>query len=219
MIFAQYKMYKKTITLIICLLFICFASNAQKQEYSAPNLKAELSKHKIVAILPFRVTISFKKVPENFDEAANKAQELNDGLHMQEGMYTYLLRKEKDYTVSFQDIDRTNVLLKKAGFFDKIDETLPDSLCKILGVDAVIKNSYAYEKTASEAGAIAKTILLGGFGSKTASGSLTMQIYNGTGGTLLWRFYKEMNETVFSSADEVMERMMRKVSRNFPYER
>lgn len=212
-------MYNKTLSLIFFFVFIIFNAKGQKQEYSAPNLKAELAKHKTVAILPFRVTISFKKMPKNFDAEGNKLQEINEGVNMQQGMYTYLLRKQKDYTVGFQDIDRTNILLKKAGAYNKLDEMLPDSLCKMLGVDAVIKNSYAYEKTASEAGAIAKTILFGGLGGKTASGSLTMQIYNASNGTLLWRFYKEMNENAFSSADELMERMMRKVSRNFPYEK
>jgi len=46
-----------------------------------------------------------------------------------------------------------------------------------------------------------------------------MQINNGVDGVLLWRFYKEMNEGVFSNANELMERMMRKVARNFPYEK
>jgi hypothetical protein len=51
-----------------------------------------------------------------------------------------------------------------------------------------------------------------------ASGEMTMNVYNGADGDLLWRFYKEMNEDVMSSANAVMERMMRKVGRNFPYE-
>jgi hypothetical protein len=46
-----------------------------------------------------------------------------------------------------------------------------------------------------------------------------MQIKNGADGELLWRFSKDMNDGVFSSASELMDRMMRKVSRNFPYEK
>ena len=137
---------------------------------------------------------------------------------MQQGMYTYLLRKGGKYTVNFQDVERTNILLKQAGVFENLDMMLPDSLAKILKVDAVIKCSYAYEKTGSEGGAIAKAILLGG-GGKTGSGALVMQINQGNSGELMWRFYKEMNENFSSSANEVMERMMRKVSRNFPYEK
>lgn len=215
----------KKITLLASLLMsICIVATAQfdgesaKQTYSAPGLKDSIAKHKTVAILPFRVTISYKKLPKDFDAEANKAEEQKAAMNMQQGMHTYLLRKADKYTVSFQDVERTNALLKKAGVYDKLDEQLPDSLAKLLGVDAVIKSSYAYEKTGSEAGAIVKAILISPAASKTGNGALTMQVYNGTSGTLLWRFYKEMNENLMSNANEVMERMMRKVSRNFPYE-
>lgn len=134
-------------------------------------------------------------------------------------MYTYLLSKSEKFSVSFKDVERTNALLKKAGVIDKLDETLPDTLAKILGVDAVIKCSYQYEKIGSEGGAIVKTILIGPGWGKTGDGALTMQIYDGASGEMLWRFYKEMNEDLLSNSNEVMERMMRKVARNFPYEK
>jgi hypothetical protein len=136
---------------------------------------------------------------------------------MQSGLYTYLLRKSSDFSVTVQDIDRTNALLKKNDIFEKNDELTSDELAKILGVDAVIKCSYAYEKTGSEAGAIVKSLLIGFGTGKVATGELTMQINNGKDGELLWRFYKQMNEDVMSSPSAVMERMMRKVGRNFPY--
>lgn len=189
-----------------------------KQTFSAPNLKEEISKHKTVAILPFEAGITYKRPPKNFDSSAAREEQRNLELNLQQSMYTYLLRKADKYSVTFQDVDRTNALLKSKGMYDHLDEITQDSICKALGVDAVVKCRYAYEKTASEAGAIAKTVLLGSMGSKTGSGALTMQVYNGTDGNLLWRFYKAMDDNVFSSTDQLMERMMRKVSRNFPYE-
>ena len=209
---------KKISLLLPLFLLTMLAVNAQKQEFSAPNLKAEIMKHKIVAILPFKVDISYKKIPKGFDAEGNKAQEMKDAFNMQEGMYTYLLRKADNYTVGFQDIQKTNILLKKAGLMDKLDETLQDSICRLLKVDAIIKCSYAYEKTASEAGAIAKTMLFG-FGGSTGSGTLTMQINSGTTGEMIWRYFNIMREAVFSSSADLMERTMRKVARNFPYER
>ena len=207
--------------LVLCLLitsttFAQFESG--KQIYTSPGFKDSLAKHKTVAIMPFKATIAYKRMPKGFDLEGNKMEEKKLGINMQQGMYTYLLRKGSKYTVSFQDVERTNILLKQAGVFDNLDMMLPDSLAKILKVDAVIKCSYAYEKTGSEGGAIVKAILIGG-GGKTGSGSLVMQIYQGNSGELMWRFYKEMNESFTSSANEVMERMMRKVSRNFPYEK
>ena len=211
---------KKIVTILVAAA-ICKSSVAQfegsKQVYSSPKFKTEIPTHKTVAILPFTATISYRRTPKNFDDAANKAEQNTMATNLQQGMYTYLLRKTEEYTVSFQDVERTNALLKQKGLYDKLNEVPQDSICKALGVDAVVKCSFAYEKTGSEGGAIVKGVLFGSSFAKTGSGSLTMQVYNGKDGDLLWRFYKEMNEDITSSANEVMERMMRKVSRNFPY--
>ncbi len=190
-----------------------------KQTYSAPNLQTEIAKQKMVAILPFNATITYKRIPKHYDSSANKIEERSLTTNLQSSMFTYLLRKADKYSVTFQDPSRTNALLKAKGVYDQLDLLTQDSICKILGVDAVINCNYSYEKTASEGGAIAKTILFGGMGSKDGSGALTLQIYNGADGNLLWRFYKAMNDDVMSSTDQLITRMMKKVSRNFPYEK
>ncbi len=213
---------RKLITLcfLVGLSFISFGQfEGAKQTFSAPDLKEQISAHKKVAILPFEASITYKRPPKNYDATANRNEEINTGKNLQQSMYTYLLRKGENYSVSFQDVDRTNSLLKSKGMYDNLDTYTQDSICKVLGVDAVVKCRYAYEKTASEAGAIAKTLLFGSMGGKTGSGALTMQVYNGKDGELLWRFYKAMDDNVMSSTDVLMERMMRKVSRNFPYEK
>ena len=208
-------------TVLLCAVSLnTFAQfESSKEVYSSPNLKTTIPTHKVVAILPFNANVTYKRPPKNYDENAHKAEEKALTTELQSSMYTFLLRKGGNYTVSFQDVDRTNTMLKQAGVFDKLDELTQDSICKILKVDAVIKSKYAYEKTASEGAAIAKTVLFGSLGSKTGSGGLTMQVYNGTDGELLWRFYKAMNDDVMSSTDQMIEHMMRKVSRNFPYEK
>lgn len=193
------------------------AQESAKQVFSSPKLATEILNHKTVAILPFKANISYKRMPKNYDAQSIKDDELQLGFNLQSGMYTYLLRRADDYTVTVQDIEKTNTLLRQNKAFDNLDEFTSDQLAKFLGVDAVIKCSYSYEKTGSEGGAIVTTILFGV--GKVATGELTMAIYNGKDGDLLWRFYKQMNEDVFSSANAVMERMMRKVGRNFPYQK
>ena len=136
--------------------FVLFGnSQSAKQIFESPDLKSMLYTAKTVAILPFKVSISYKRMPKNVTLDQIKNNEKAESGQMQEGMYTYLLRKSKDYSVSFQEVERTNALLKKAGVFESIDEVLADSLCKILGVDAVIKSSWSYQKTGSEGAAIA----------------------------------------------------------------
>jgi hypothetical protein len=208
-------MIKKNLLLFaICL--ISLNALAQKQIYESPQLKSAIKLHKIVAILPFTVTITNKHPPKNWDPAANHQQELDMGKKVQASMFTFLLRKSSDYTVSFQDPEKTNVLLAKNKLTDSLALHTKDEIAKMLGVDGVVFGTYEQETTPSEAGAIITTLAFG-FGSKTGEGLLTIQIANGTDGELLWRYSKEMNEGLFVSTDDVIEKQMRKLSRNFPY--
>jgi len=210
--------------LYVLMYFIVFANIAVaqiesgKQVFKSPTLTDLVMKSKTVAILPFNVSISYKKMPKGVSLENIKDNEKQESMQMQQGMFTYLLRKSGDYSVSFQDVERTNALLNKAGVLNELSSILADSLCKILNVDAVIKCNWSYAKTGSEAGAIASSLLLG-VGKGTGSGQLVMQIYGAKDGELAWRMSKEMNEGAFSSANELMERMMRKVGRVFPFEK
>lgn len=216
------KQIMKKILLTLAILF-CFTvlTKAQfegsKQIFESPKLKETIKTQKTVAILPFEVKISYRKQPKNFNAEANKSQEESMAKSIQASMYTFLLRKASDYTVTFQDVDKTNILLKKAGVLGKLDETTKDELAKILGVDAVIGGRFETEQTKSEAGAIASAIIFGGFGGKSGTGTMFLTINNGADGELMWRFFKTMDDSIMSSTDDMVERMMRKISRNFPY--
>lgn len=211
---------KKTLLLLMLLASsVCGMAQYEnsKQVFESPKLKEVVKVHKLVAILPFDTKISLKKQPKDFNQEAHTHKEIAMATSIQSSMYTFLLRKMNNYSVEFQDVDKTNVLLKRAGLYDKLSEVTKDEIAKALGVDAVISGKFETEHTRSEAGAIVTTVLFGGLGSKTGSGSLTMVIYDGQSGDMIWRFFKSMNDDLFTSSDELVERMMRKVSRNFPY--
>jgi hypothetical protein len=208
----------QVLSLAVC-LFVTTLGFSQKQIFEHPQLKSKIAAHKTVAILPFTVSLTYKKQPKNYDAAANKEKEVQMATSIQSSMYTYLLRKQKNYGVTFQDVDKTNILLKKAGLYDKLGESTSDEIAKALGVDAVIGGRFESQQTKSEAGAIATAVIFGGFGGKTGDGSLTMTLNNGADGELLWRFFKSMDEGLGSSTDDLVEHMMRKVSRNFPYDK
>ncbi|MES3016751.1 MAG: hypothetical protein V4721_03185, partial [Bacteroidota bacterium] len=94
-----------------------------------------------------------------------------------------------------------------------------DEIAKVLGVDAIVGGRFEQEQTKSDGVALASAVLLGGLGSKTGSASTFLTLNNGSDGELLWRFFKAMDDGIGTSTDDLVERMMRKVSRNFPYER
>ena len=212
---------KKILLTLTVLFALSIHANAQfegsKQIFESPKLKEAVKSQKLVAILPFEVKIAYRKQPKNFNAEANKSQEQSMARSIQASMYTFLLRKKSDYTVDFQDVDKTNILLKKAGVLDKLDETTKDELAKILGVDAIIGGKFETEQTKTEAGAIASAVLFGGFGGKSGTGTMFLTINSGPDGELLWRFFKTMDDNIMSSTDDMVERMMRKISRNFPY--
>lgn len=211
----------KKILLTLLIVTTTYVANAQivgsKQVFESPKLSTEKPSHKVIAILPFATKISYKKQPKNFSPEANRDQEKTMSKSIQASMYTFLLRKASNYTVEFQDVEKTNILLKKAGVADKMDEMTKDEVAKILGVDAILGGSFETEQTKTEAGAIASAVLFGGFGGKTGTGTLTLTLNSGQSGDLLWRFFKTMNDNIMASTDDMVENMMRKVSRNFPY--
>lgn len=214
---------KKTIALFTLLFIVISSSFAQfegaKQIYEKPDLGSIVSSHKKVAILPFEVKISYRKQPKNFNAEGVKRDEIAKSKSIQSSMYTFLLRKGENYTVEFQDVDKTNTLLTKAKMIDSLKNFTKDEIAKVLGVDAVLGGRFETEQTASEAGAVAMTVLFGAMGSKTGTGTMFLTLNNGSDGELLWRFFKSMDDSLFSSTDVLVERMMRKVSRNFPYQK
>lgn len=79
--------------MFLCLTNMSFGQfEGSKQVFSSPKLLSEIARHKVVAILPFQATITYKKLPKNFDADAKAADEQKLATSMQQGMYTYLLR-------------------------------------------------------------------------------------------------------------------------------
>lgn len=192
-----------------------------KQIFEAPNLATAVATHKTVGILPFEVTIKMKKLPKGVTQEQIIEQQKTESKNVQNSMYTFLLRKAKDknYTVTFQDVTKTNTLLAKQDItIDNLGKYTKDEIAKILGVDAIISGNLVTDKVMSEGGAIALGLLIGFWG-KTSEASVTMNIHNGTDGELLWRYDREVAGGVGNSTDDMVNRIMRQVARNFPYDK
>lgn len=64
---------RKIYVLLILVFFTKIYS--QKQVFEVPNLKEKIAAQKTVAIIPFDVSINYKKQPKNFSAEASKEQE------------------------------------------------------------------------------------------------------------------------------------------------
>lgn len=208
---------KKYITLfsVSVLLFSCGPTI-----YKAAEFETALAKHKTVAIMPGEVSTKLRP-----NEAKKlSAEQLDDinmktGYEIQDKMYSWFLRRSGDfnYTVKFQDITKTNSLLKQAGIEYK-DLATKDrvELSKILGVDAVLQNRTSMDKPMSDGAAVALGLIVGVWGA-TNNVQTTINIHDGSTGTLLWKYDYNAQGSVGSSTERLVNALMRNASKKFPY--
>ncbi len=188
--------------------------------YTSSNFSGALANHRTVAILPAGVTIQLrpneaKKVSaEQLEDIANKT-----AYDIQDKMYGWFLRRgdKFSYTVTFQDIHKSNAKLKDAGVtYADLRSKDRAELAKILGVDAVMQANIVTEKPMSEGAAVAVGVIFGVWGN-TNKVQTAINIHDGQGGDLLWKYDYEVTGTIGSSTTRLVDALMRNATKKFPY--
>ena len=202
---------------IICL---CVLSGCGPKIYKSNEFETALARHKTVAILPSDVSTrlrpnEFKRITqEQLDDINEKT-----GLAIQDKMYSWFLRRsdQRNYTVSFQDVTRTNALLKQAGIeYEDLATKDRTELAQLLGVDAVLQNRTTMDKPMSDVAAVAVGVVFGVWGN-TNNVQTTINIHDGDSGSLLWKYDYEASGSLGSSAERLVNGLMRNASKKFPY--
>ena len=209
---------KKYFLQIVLIAFV-FASCGPKI-YKSSAFDDALTKHKTVAILPADVSTRLR--PNEAKKVT--VEQLNDinektGFAIQDKMYSWFLRRSDkyQYTVTFQDITRTNALLKQAGIsYNDLATKDRTELSKLLGVDAILQNRTSLDKPMSDGAAVAVGVIFGVWGN-TNSAQTTINIHDGKSGNLLWKYDYEAAGSIGSSADKLVNALMRNASKKFPY--
>tara|TARA_B110000014_G_scaffold64522_1_gene43880 strand:- start:317 stop:979 length:663 start_codon:yes stop_codon:yes gene_type:complete len=212
-------------TIFLSIFFISNILSAQgmKEIYQNPNFKNLSKNHQTVAILPFVVVLGGKALQEMGEEMGNvdqlPMQLQNEGKLFQASIYSRFLKKSKNYRISFQDTDRTNALLRKAGItYDDLEWADMAEVASALGVDAVIVGNVYREKGMNQGGAAAMAILIG-VGGATGSAKLNLKIFNGDDGSKLWQYTHRAKGGLGSNVDDIVLQLMKQVSRRFPYKK
>ena len=197
---------------IILLLFTACAT-----VYTASELQSQKNKHQVIAILPFDVTVQYNKLPKNVSEQQIEENEYELGFLLQNQMYNRFLRKSGQFTVDFQDIDKTNMMLKRNKIdLNNLNEFSKDELARLLGVDAVISGKVLTTKPMSTGAAIALGVVFNMWGT-TNTADVTVSLHDGNDSKLLWKFNHVYSGSVGSSAEQLTNAMMQPISRKFPY--
>lgn len=202
-------------------MIMCFfIAGCGPKIYTSSNFSSALAKHKTVAILPAEVTIQLrpneaKKISaDQLEDIMNKT-----AYDIQDKMYGWFLRRgdKFKYTVTFQDINRTNSRLKDAGIkYEDLKSKDREQLAKILGVDAVMQAKTVSEKPMSEGAAVAVGVIFGAWGN-TNKVQTAINIHDGQSGDLLWKYDYEASGSIGSSTSKLVDALMRNATRKFPY--
>lgn len=202
------------------LVFAILLSSCGPKIYQSADFDNAFVKHKIVAILPADVNTRLRP-NESKRVSAEQLEQMNEktGLAVQDKMYSWFLRRSDkfQYTVTFQDVTRTNALLNQAGIsYNDLLAKDRTELAQLLGVDAVLQNRLNMDKPMSDGAAVAVGVVFGVWGN-TNSVETTINIHDGKSGNLLWKYDYEASGSVGSSATNLVNALMRNASKKFPY--
>jgi len=201
------------------LLCLVLGGCAGPSIYTAQNFEEYRTVHHTIAILPFQVSIDPKKLPKDFTTEMAEKAEMEEGYNMQQELYMrFLMRQQKgEYTVDFQDVDKTNALLAKSNIaYQQLDELSKEELCQMLSADAIISGSIYRERPMSTGLAVGLGLLFGAWGS-TNKVNVTLSIHDRQQGDLVWKYDHEASGSVGSSSEKLAESLMKNVSKKFPY--
>lgn len=206
-----------SIKLILAGFTILIISSCGPKIYQAGNFENSRNSIKTVAILPFLVSIDSKRLPQGVTIETLKKSEERKGYNMQCAAYTWLLKRQKEYTATFQDVDQTNALLEKANIsFDSLSLKDKGELCRLLNVDAVISGKAISSKPVSDGAAFTMIVVLGGSGVTTNKTVVSLSIHN-TNNYLLWKYDYAAAGGYGSSPKELTNALMKNASKKFPY--
>ena len=206
--------------LIVFFLFITTISISQTKLYVHPDADTYVLNTTTIAILPLKVQVKLRpKELKDFTSEQMAQMNKDESLDIQKGMHTWFLTRKKrgSMLVNVQNPTRTNALLKKSGIdIHSYDEYLPSELGKILGVETIITGNFETSKPMSNGAAIGLAVLTGGMFA-TSSATMNMDFTNTSDDELVVNYNKKIKGSLGSDAQDLINILMRKVSRRIPY--
>ncbi|MEM9687209.1 MAG: hypothetical protein AAF934_09860 [Bacteroidota bacterium] len=207
----------------IVLLFIGISTMAfgQKNIYQSEKFETLSKTHKTLAILPFLATLNLDD-DNRPGKSRRKALEEQEGYAVQDALETYFLKrkKRKRFSVEFQDIKNTNAILAQNNItIENIDIYTTKELCTILGVDGIISGNLTLRTLISKGVPKETFDLLAFFRGKSDYGRIAIKISDGKTGKLLWKYEKTITRKSGRNTRAIIDAMMRKSSRKFPYDK
>ncbi len=187
-------------------------SSCAKVFYS-PDARMLAKEHKLIAILPPKVTIAPNK---KLDAAAIIEQQKAESVNFQNEIYSWLLKRKMQvvFMQEIQDVETTRALLSKAGYPDNAFSS--KEICEILHVDGIVRSNFSMSKPMSEGAALAVALLVGVYGS-TNEVHVTLEIKDCAADKLMFNYDHKYSGGLGSSPARLVDGLMRNASKKMPY--
>lgn len=212
----------KAITVMITAMLVTGSTiSARAQSWKHEKIDSYVASHKTMAILPFEIVTKDKtKDGQNRSpEQVAKDNEM-DGYGMQRSLADYFITKKPkkyDWTVTFQPVEETNRKLKDKGLtYETMFQVDKDSLCKILGVDAVMYCYTESVRTLSDGAAVAVDIFTG-YGGYTGNFQIDIKVHDGESGDMVWKYMRQLPTSYWGQYERLIENLMKRTVEAFPW--
>lgn len=228
--------------LVLLNLFLLFAfTGCVCKKYTAPNFDVKTTKHRLIAILPFEIAYTGKQ-PDNLTAADIDKLRYAEAMAFQKSLYDNILSQtgsgKKDIKIEMQPLEKTNMLLQDSALnYLALSTTLPEEICKKLGVDAVVYSKIEKERFLSDLESfgisIAQDVLdklrknnpvagqtlpeIPGNVARTYHIKSDCRLKNGEDGALLWKYTVETDTDWQTPANNLITMINKKSSKKFPY--
>ncbi len=192
--------------------------HAQKNIYQSDKFESLSESHKVLAILPFFTDLELK---EKVGEADLTKLEEREGYAVQDALETYFGRgkKRKKFSVDFQNTNNTNAILAQNKItYENIDTYTIKELSEILGVDGIVSGNMNLNILLSE-GIPSQFSFIDYILGDANYGRIGIKVSDGNTGKLLWKYEKEINKKSGRNTTDLIESMMKKATRKFPYDK
>lgn len=200
------------------LLFVTALGTAQKNIYENRRFDELSENHEVLAIVPFIANLDLE---QNVDRNELKDLAEKEGYEVQNALETYFSKrkKRKKFNVEFQNIEDTNAILAQNDVtYDNLDIYTIKELCNILKVDGIISGNLSLNILLSK-GVPTDFNLLDYFSGNANYGRIGIKVSDGETGKLLWKYEKAITKKTGKNTTELIDKMMKLVSRKFPYDK
>lgn len=209
--------------------------------HQLPAYKKYGHQHKVIAVVPPESKYT-GRVPDKMTTAEVEKLESAESLAFQKDIYDEIIRGsgtgKKDIKIDLQALNKTNQLLESNGISVRDSwKKSPEELCKLLGVDAVVRGYIHKDRFMSDFASYGISVaedILDILRDKIPTGDIPLptdgmnlsrtyrvkasaQVLEGTSGLVLWGMDRQYDAEWDQPVDEVVKGMSRQFAKRFPY--